>query len=156
MIEIQRIQNEQVATPEMAAFLAQCIKDLQWQQTSIELDFDFVRRELFEWAYDSEKCFFVAKDEEKIIGMMMGKKQRYPFSPTEIVCEHYVRVDEKYRKNGIGEKLINSLADWGREQGKKILSIGINSYTGKDTSGAIIAFEKMGFKIFNYNYFKEI
>lgn len=94
--------------------------------------------------------FIVAKDEERIIGMgslyfhqKVGKLASY--------IEDVV-VDDAYRGQGLGAKIVQTLIDAGRERGA--LSITLTSRPERVPAHKL--YEKLGFKKYDTNVFRLI
>ena len=55
----------------------------------------------------------------------------------------HIYVDKKYRNKGIGNKLMNSISEYAKEKGLKIIWLEVSNYNVP----AIISYHKMGFKL---------
>ena len=91
-----------------------------------------------------KSIFFVAEENEKIVGYILGEVQR-PYHPHIFKNRGYI-VDafvlKKYRGKGIGEKLTERLIEWFKSKGIKWIKV--SAYTNNEIR--IKFWKKMGFK----------
>jgi len=94
---------------------------------------------------DDKSCMLAAKDGDKIIGLLGGYVGNSWFTKELQLREYGVFVEEEYRGNAIGFKLLLEWFKWGK------LNWGINDCwmclnTGLDPERALKRFKKLGFK----------
>ena len=98
--------------------------------------------------YINESIIFVAKNYEKIIGVIAIKKNN-----SELYEIMNIAVDEEYRGKGIGKRLIDkALEEVKALEGKKVI-IG----TGNSSIVPLMLYQKSGFRIYDIkkNFFLE-
>lgn len=99
-----------------------------------------------------EKVIFVAESNDQYVGILMGSILDFPFTNNKMITDALFRVDQDFRGVGVGKRLVEAFAEWGKVRGANLMMIGINQYVGRDAIESTSAMERMGFKIFNYNY----
>lgn len=115
----------------------------------------FRKQALFDDNFDNELCF-VAVEDEKVIGFILGTKRKFPYlerglEPTK-GWVNVIFVDEKYRRKGIGTKLLNSVESILIDRGVTNIILGAYSpnyfFAGLDPihhEEACRFFDKMGY-----------
>ncbi|MFA6419497.1 MAG: GNAT family N-acetyltransferase [archaeon] len=85
----------------------------------------------FDFLSDKQKCFFVAEEENKIIGFVTGELiERTEFWYRKINCFaslDEIFIDEEYRSKGIGAKLMTQFKDWCKEQGAERINLEVST-----------------------------
>lgn len=98
--------------------------------------------------------FMWAKEGEEYIGYISGSIDNLPSGYKDGQVGHLdsVIVTEKYRNQGLGQILVESLFDWLKGQGIEICQLHVKS---KNTD-AVAYYEKMGFEVDNLRMWKRI
>ena len=88
--------------------------------------------------------FFVAIENEEIVGFVMGFEKKDPplFAETKIGAVGDFYVQPEFRSKGVGHKLFAELKKWFRKKGFKTLEIGFHSRNTK----ARRLYEELGFR----------
>ncbi len=102
---------------------------------------DLFHQELLTGINDDKVEFFVATWEEGIAGFALTSIYSTPVGHQECWLDDLV-VSPNYRGQGIGEKLVNTVIDWGREKNAKYFLLESSIHNEK----AHNFFEKLGFQ----------
>jgi ribosomal protein S18 acetylase RimI-like enzyme len=85
----------------------------------------------FEFLSNKQKCFFVAEEENKIIGFVVGElvdKTYYWYRKINCFASlDEIFVDEAYRSKGVGTKLMTQFKNWCKEQGADRISVEVST-----------------------------
>jgi len=80
------------------------------------------------------KAFAIAYREDEIVGLCLGVLER------EYIGIYDMIVSSNYRRQGIGQALLNKLILWGKNNGAKTIYLQVQG----DNSGAIALYKKIG------------
>lgn len=136
-MEIIRINNKQV---DLVADLFDKYRVFYKKESAIESGRQFIQARLD----NNESVIFVALDTDK--STVVGFTQLYPTYSSVRVVKNWILndlyVDKEYRKQGIGEKLIQTAMNFAKENNAKFvqLSTAIDNYTAQSL------YEQIGFK----------
>lgn len=136
-MEIIRINNKQV---DLVAELFDKYRVFYKKESDIESGRQFIQERLD----NNESVIFVALDTDK--STLVGFTQLYPTYSSVRVVKNWILndlyVDKEYRKQGIGEKLIQTAMNFAKENNAKFvqLSTAIDNYTAQSL------YEQIGFK----------
>ena len=103
---------------------------------------------------DKERAIFIAMEDKKIIGMILGKYYK-PIPISKFKKKGYISnlyFDKKYRKKGIGKKLVMQTMRWLKKQGVAYISLEIHS---KNLATQRL-YKKFGFKDYTIKLAKKI
>ena len=107
-----------------------------------------------EWIEQSDHCFFVAYDGNKVIGAIGGLISEQAIKQEQYGYETFWFVKKAYRGSGIGMKLVQSFEHWLKSNGVKIMVLSsISEGTPKSRERFC---EKMHFTVFETLMLKEI
>lgn len=99
-----------------------------------------------EFLTDKTKCIYVAEEEKKIIGFIVGElfdKTEYWYRKINCFAElDELYVDEEYRSKGVGSKLMDKFKEWCKEQGVDRISLEVSS----TNVPSILFYQKHSFK----------
>ena len=148
MIEIKRAKEEDVKTLlEFSKKLNEFERRFYGNYKSFEEVKDFVRR-FFEKGLKREKSIFlIAKIKGKAIGMAYGWEVKpLPFfKERRMGYIGEIWVEEKFRRKGVGKKLMEKMLEWFKERGIKWVRADVLS----NNKEAIEFYKKLGFREFN-------
>ena len=136
-MEIIRINNKQV---DLVADLFDKYRVFYKKESDIEFGRQFIQARLD----NNESIIFVALDTDK--STPVGFTQLYPTYSSVRVVKNWILndlyVDKEYRKQGIGEKLIQNAMNFAKENNAKFvqLSTAVDNYTAQSL------YEQIGFK----------
>lgn len=136
-MEIIRINNKQV---DLVAELFDKYRVFYKKESDIESGRQFIQERLD----NNESVIFVALDTDK--STLVGFTQLYPTYSSVRVVKNWILndlyVDKEYRKQGIGEKLIQTAMNFAKENNAKFvqLSTAVDNYTAQSL------YEQIGFK----------
>jgi len=85
-----------------------------------------------------------------VTGMVWGLKTQFPWGSAQVCTEMLWWVDPSERGNGLGNKLLEALGAWAKEQECVIVAL---ASLDLDIGNV---FEKHGFKLYERTYWKEI
>jgi len=84
-----------------------------------------------EFLTNPTKCIYVAEEENKIIGFIVGElfdKTEYWYRKINCFAElDELYVDEEYRSKGVGAKLMTQFKNWCKEQGVDRISLEVSA-----------------------------
>lgn len=69
-----------------------------------------------------EKCCLIAEVKGKPVGCLLGSKLKLVFRTITVGEINYMSVNEEYRSQGIGSKLVDGFRAWCRKNGLKLMS----------------------------------
>lgn len=136
-MEIIRINNKQV---DLVADLFDKYRVFYKKESDIESGRQFIQARLD----NNESVIFVALDTDK--STAVGFTQLYPTYSSVRVVKNWILndlyVDKEYRKQGIGEKLIQTAMNFAKENNAQFvqLSTAVDNYTAQSL------YEQIGFK----------
>ena len=136
-MEIIRINNKQV---DLVADLFDKYRVFYKKESDIESGKQFIQARLD----NNESVIFIALDTDK--STAVGFTQLYPTYSSVRVVKNWILndlyVDKEYRKQGIGEKLIQNAMNFAKENNAKFveLSTAVDNYTAQSL------YEQIGFK----------
>ena len=136
-MEIIRINNKQV---DLVADLFDKYRVFYKKESDIESGKQFIQARLD----NNESVIFVALDTDK--STVVGFTQLYPTYSSVRVVKNWILNDlyvaKEYRKQGIGEKLIQTAMNFAKENNSKFvqLSTAVDNYTAQSL------YEQIGFK----------
>ena len=136
-MEIIRINNKQV---DLVADLFDKYRVFYKKESDIESGKQFIQARLD----NNESVIFVALDTDK--STAVGFTQLYPTYSSVRVMKNWILNDlyvaKEYRKQGIGEKLIQNVMNFAKENNAKFvqLSTAVDNYTAQSL------YEQIGFK----------
>ena len=136
-MEIIRINNKQV---DLVADLFDKYRVFYKKESDIEFGRQFIQARLD----NNESVIFIALDTDK--STAVGFTQLYPTYSSVRVVKNWILndlyVDKEYRKQGIGEKLIQTAMNFAKENSAKFvqLSTAVDNYTAQSL------YEQIGFK----------
>ena len=115
---------------------------------------DLVR--LFEESLNDKYFFYVAEEDERIVGYIFAEVQpvesKELYKVQEVGFIDSLVVLEAYRNKGIGTELLNRAIDWFKSNGITICKIGVM----KENSKVLQMYEKIGFQAENIKMWKQI
>ena len=96
--------------------------------------------------------FLVAEIDDKIVGLIDGYIIESIYFKEKIAYLDHLCVDEKYRNNGIGSKLIEKFSDVSKSKGAKYIKL--NAF--ENNIPAVSLYNKYGFEEYSIFYMKSI
>ena len=96
--------------------------------------------------------FLVAEIDDKIVGLIDGYIIESIYFKEKIAYLDHLCVDEKYRNNGIGSKLIEKFSDVSKSKGAKYIKL--NAF--ENNIPAVNLYNKYGFEEYSIFYMKSI
>lgn len=153
--KIEIINNE--IPPELTAFARACIKDSLLKHIDVKVDPEELVNALQYFAQSPKHVFLIAKDEEKVIGAMLGSIRLYPFTKLKFAVNYYMNVLEEYRGKDVGKILLQNFELWAKQRDCKLVVFGVNNLASHDTkrSNQFISSQD-GYKHYGTDYFKEL
>ena len=107
------------------------------------------------WISQPNYCLFCAYDNDKFLGGIGGMFAKHPYTKdTWFGYEHFWYVIKEYRKQGVGQLLINTFEDWLKQHNVKYM-IMVYIHGGPSEQMANF-YEKAGFRPFETQVLKEI
>ena len=94
-------------------------------------------KKYFELFVDKDKMFFVAEENDNIVGYILGEPMKGNIANLGLLA-----VDKKYRGKGIGKKLIEAMRKRCNEKGLNYLLL----YATKNNKKTLEFYRKCGFK----------
>lgn len=110
---------------------------------------DYIVTNYFENKYQNEdSILLIAKEEEDVIGYAYCKINELSGGPivSKVTLLDGIYIEEDYRKQGIGLKLINECKNWSIEIGADYFEIKVTS----ENINALKLYEQIGFKDFEH------
>ena len=96
--------------------------------------------------------FLVAEIDDKIVGLIDGYIIESIYFKEKIAYLDHLCVDEKYRNNGIGSKLIEKFSEISKKKGAKYIKL--NAF--EENIPAVSLYSKHGFESYSIYYMKKI
>ncbi len=96
--------------------------------------------------------FLVAEIDNKIVGLIDGYIIESIYFKEKISYLDHLCVDEKYRNNEIGSKLIEKFSEISKKKGAKYIKL--NAF--EENTPAVSLYSKLGFKNYSICYMKKI
>jgi GNAT superfamily N-acetyltransferase len=100
---------------------------------------------LMEQVVDMDKCAFVVKDGDRIVGIFLGTISEFRFCYDKVLQEILLYVEKDYRGKGLGLKLLRSWIKWGEQFNPT--DVWINITSGMEHTRVENLFKKMDFKV---------
>ena len=100
------------------------------------------------------KYMVIAKDKEKVVGVVGGGLHNRIGSSDKYLSEYIFYVSPSARKSGTGRQLMDKFCDWGRSQKVKVVEMGVTSDI--DPKQADKFMSNLGFKYMGANFYKEL
>lgn len=95
---------------------------------------------------------FVAKDDETVVGYLLGETWRQPLTSVRYAELDTVKVMPEYRRRGIGTKLCQAFIEWAKESKFDRLRVD----TGSGNESTHLFYEKLGFIPQTLTYEKQL
>ncbi len=93
-----------------------------------------------------EAALFLADDEGELVGMvnvLINHARDIPILvPRRYAVVDHVIVDDRYRRQGIGRRLMEAAETWAGQQGIRDIELNVFEFN----QGAIVLYEKLGYK----------
>lgn len=96
----------------------------------------------------------LAVDGDELVGIVKCALQFYFFSDELSLGDHIIWVSPCYYGDGVGERLLSDAETWAKACGAK--SAMFDVLIGINNERANKFFEKCGFELMGYNYFKDL
>ncbi len=154
IVTIEKVQGH--VGESWTEYALKCLQDGSFRSFGGGFDAEVVCETLRQYSNDDDKCFFVAKVNDKVIGAFLGEYKCLPFSTWPIAVELYFSVLPDFRGHGISQSLIKCFSEWAKLKGCKFLVCGVNCFSSSDTEQARIRLAKEGFKPFGFEYYREL
>lgn len=133
--DLQEIKNLRYALAKFEKKLGHNIVEPEWPYTEVgEKDLNY---------FLNEQYIYVAEEDGKIVGFITGEifKKKVWYT-VQLGSINNLYIIEKYRNNGIGKKLMQTMINALKEKG--ITNIELNTFSSN--VDAIKFYEKLGFK----------
>ena len=104
---------------------------------------------------DENAKILVAKIENKVVGfacLCVQKKERKGYKVNKIGYIYNLGVDEKYRRKGVGKKLVESAINYFRENGCEAVDLNVFWFNQE----ALKFYQNLGFDILDVSLRKEV
>lgn len=107
-------------------------------------EFDEMRAKLFvaNCAVNKASCAFIAEHEGKIVGMLLGKSEEYPYCKMTYATDLAIYSEAP----GAGRKLIERFEQWAFQERKVSQLILAVSHGGKSTNGVSALYKRLGYE----------
>ena len=115
---------------------------------------EVIKKEEFKRAIENKEIYIIRK-ENIIIGYVkisIKEKIAHGINNRKVIHIESICVDEKYRGQGAGTKLINYVINLGKKQNFNDIQLTVN----EENTGAIKLYEKLGMKVKNISYSMKI
>ena len=99
---------------------------------------------------DKNACILVAKDGSNVIGfacLYVQNNNNEGFKVRRVGYIYNFGVDEKYRRKGVGKKLIENVIEYFKNEGCGAVDLSVFMFNG----GALDFYKKLGFEIIDVN-----
>ena len=100
---------------------------------------------LLNYAADINKCAFVAKDGDRLVGIMLGEVGEFIFNYEKVLQERLLFVEKDYRSKKIGVELLNTFIAWG--ESLNVSDVWLNITSGMEHTRVEKLFKTMGFEV---------
>ncbi len=128
---------------------------VEWRDDIFRKTNIFMTEERLNNLISEEKIFTVSLENEVVGFMILDEKIRVNIEVLQekkYLVVDTLAIDEKYRRKGIGTKLLEFAEDLAIKKGYTDLSLTVN----KENEAGINSYEKFGFKVKNITYTKKV
>lgn len=137
-------------------FCSESVIEDSISRLGIKFSLDGITRALMSYSSDADKACFIARNHTKIAGVVLGTETNYPFTNEKICSQYFLRVSKDCRGAGIGAMLSERLMKWAKDRGCMLMTCGVHETVTAEQDKARASIEKMGFKEFSRQYYREI
>tara|TARA_R110002020_G_scaffold249703_2_gene463663 strand:+ start:7099 stop:7551 length:453 start_codon:yes stop_codon:yes gene_type:complete len=99
---------------------------------------------LLNHAADTSKCAFVAKDGDRLVGIILGEVGEFIFNHEKVLQERLLFVEKDYRSKKIGLELLKTFISWG--ESLNVTDVWLNITSGMKHTRVSKLFKTMGFE----------
>ena len=141
-----KIENLRITDIPKAFFLCKKFNDESPVMNVYEVSFLKGVQTLLNHAADVDKCALVARDGDKVIGIMLGGISEFIFNYEKVLQERLLYVEKDYRNKKIGLELLQEFIKWGESFNCTDVWLQMTSGMMKHTRVEKL-FNTMGFKV---------
>jgi len=134
--------------PEFCELVERSIEEAQFSEAKLDIP------SLYNLAQSPNVVYFLAIDDDKIIGSIGGAMFPYFFSTRQKVGDLGFYVEPEYRGSRAAIKLVKALEAWAKERGVEDIYLG--QTTGIEVDKTRDFYERLGYKVVGVNTIKHL